>query len=91
MSVESYGILIGPKSTINEINEFSKLLKKNPRNYISQPTLKFSRVPVRIEDRFEGRHVDLRPFILYSGELYFNGVLPGGLTQSCLKRRFFGC
>ena len=33
-------------STSDEINKFSKLLKKNPRNYISQPTLKFSRVPV---------------------------------------------
>ena len=78
-----YGILIGPKSTINERNEFSKLLKKNPRNYISQPTLKFSRVPVLIEDRFEGRHVDLRPFILYSGNSCH--VLPGGLTRVALK------
>ena len=78
-----YGILIGPNSTSDEINKFSKLLKKNPRNYISQPTLKFSRVPVLINNNFEGRHVDLRPFILYSGSNCH--VLPGGLTRVALK------
>ena len=78
-----YGILIGPNSTLDEINKFSKLLKKNPRNYISQPTLKFSRVPVLINNNFEGRHVDLRPFILYSGSNCY--VLPGGLTRVALK------
>ena len=78
-----YGILIGPNSTSDEINKFSKLLKKNPRNYISQPTLKFSRVPVLINNNFEGRHVDLRPFILYSGSNCY--VLPGGLTRVALK------
>ena len=36
-----------------------------------------------IEDRFEGRHVDLRPFILYSGNSCH--VLPGGLTRVALK------
>ncbi len=36
-----------------------------------------------IDDHFEGRHVDLRPFILYGSKIY---VLPGGLTRVALKR-----
>ena len=53
-------------------------LLKNPRNYISQPTLNFSRVPVLSDDHFEGRHVDLRPFILYSGKfvMFYRVGLP---------------
>ena len=40
-------------------------------------------MPVLIDDHFEGRHVDLRPFILYGEEIY---VLPGGLTRVALKK-----
>ena len=36
-----------------------------------------------INNNFEGRHVDLRPFILYSGSNCY--VLPGGLTRVALK------
>ena len=54
-----------------------------PRNYIAQPTLGLSRVPVRVGDVFEGRHVDLRPYILYGRDIY---VLPGGLTRVALKK-----
>ena len=55
----------------------------NPRNYIAQPTLSLSRVPVLTDDGLEGRHVDLRPFIVYGKEIY---VLPGGLTRVALKK-----
>uniref|UniRef100_UPI003D0BCE19 circularly permuted type 2 ATP-grasp protein n=1 Tax=Haliangium sp. TaxID=2663208 RepID=UPI003D0BCE19 len=57
-----YGMLIGPRSTPEERDAFAKVLKENPRNYISQPTLALSRAPVLVGDHFEGRHVDLRPF-----------------------------
>ncbi len=79
-----YGMLIGPRSTPDERNAFAKALRANPRNYISQPTLALSRAPVLVEDHFEGRHVDLRPFILHSGEETY--VLPGGLTRVALRK-----
>ncbi|MDX1520333.1 MAG: circularly permuted type 2 ATP-grasp protein [Anaerolineae bacterium] len=78
-----YGMLIGPASTDKEQAEFADKIKANPRNFIAQPTLALSRVPVIIEDTFEGRHVDLRPYILYGEEIY---VLPGGLTRVALRK-----
>ena len=78
-----YGMLIGPHSTKEEREEFASRIKDNPRNYIAQPTLSLSRVPVLIDDHFEGRHVDLRPFILYGEDIY---VLPGGLTRVALRK-----
>ena len=78
-----YGMLIGPASTEAERRRFAGLIEAEPRNYIAQPTLALSRVPTRVDDSFEGRHVDLRPYILYGGEIY---VLPGGLTRVALKK-----
>ncbi|TWT31890.1 circularly permuted type 2 ATP-grasp protein [Blastopirellula retiformator] len=78
-----YGMLIGPRSTREEQAKFADLIKANPRNYIAQPTLSLSRAPVIIEDRLEGRHVDLRPFIIYGRDVF---VLPGGLTRVALKK-----
>jgi uncharacterized circularly permuted ATP-grasp superfamily protein len=79
-----YGMLIGPHSTKAQQDEFAAKIKANPRNYIAQPTLDLSRAPVIIGDTLEGRHVDLRPFILHQKEETF--VLPGGLTRVALKK-----
>jgi len=78
-----YGMLVGPHSTKKERKDFAGRIRENPRNYIAQPTLSLSRVPVLTEDGIEGRHVDLRPFILYGKEIY---VLPGGLTRVALRK-----
>lgn len=78
-----YGMLVGPHATPAERAQFAELIRANPRNYIAQPTLSLSRVPVIVGDHFEGRHVDLRPYILYGSDMY---VLPGGLTRVALKR-----
>jgi uncharacterized circularly permuted ATP-grasp superfamily protein len=78
-----YGMLVGPHSTKEQCVEFAAKLKANPRNYIAQPTLALSRVPTICGDRFEGRHVDLRPYILYGKEIF---VLPGGLTRVALQK-----
>ncbi len=77
-----YGMLIGPHARPEERQEFAKKIQANPRNYIAQPTLSLSRVPTLIDGRLEGRHVDLRPYILYGTDIY---VLPGGLTRVALK------
>ena len=78
-----YGMLVGPHATAAEREIFAERIKANPRNYIAQPTLSLSRVPTLFGDRFEGCHVDLRPYILYGKEIYIN---PGGLTRVALKK-----
>jgi uncharacterized circularly permuted ATP-grasp superfamily protein len=78
-----YGMLVGTQSTQEERQEFAEKIKANPRNYIAQPTLSLSRVPTLLEDKFQGCHVDLRPYILYGKEIY---VHPGGLTRVALKK-----
>ena len=78
-----YGMLVGPHASAEDRATFAELVKANPRNYIGQPTLSLSRVPTIVDDHFEGRHVDLRPYILYGEDIY---VLPGGLTRVALKK-----
>ena len=78
-----YGMLIGPASTRAERAEFARRIQAEPRNYIAQPTLALSRVPTLCDGALEGRHVDLRPYILYGKEIY---VQPGGLTRVALKK-----
>jgi uncharacterized circularly permuted ATP-grasp superfamily protein len=78
-----YGMLIGPNSTSAEREKFAGLIQANPRNYIAQPTLNLSRVPILTGNQLEGRHVDLRPFIVYGQDIY---VLPGGLTRVALRK-----
>lgn len=79
-----YGMLIGPNSTRQEQEEFARRIKDDPRNYVAQPTLALSRVPTLIDDKFEGRHVDLRPYVLYGTQGIW--VLPGGLTRVALRK-----
>ncbi len=78
-----YGLMVGPHVTAEVREEFKRRILDNPRNYIAQPTLALSRVPTMIGDTFEGRHVDLRPYVLYGRQIY---VLPGGLTRVALRK-----
>ncbi len=78
-----YGMLIGPKASKEEHEKFRGLIQANPRNYIAQPTISLSRSPCLVEDGLEGRHVDLRPYILYGDGIH---VTPGGLTRVALKK-----
>jgi uncharacterized circularly permuted ATP-grasp superfamily protein len=78
-----YGMLVGPHASAKERAEYGEQVKANPRNFIAQPTLSLSRVPTLVDDHFEGRHVDLRPYILYGEDIY---VMPGGLTRVALKK-----
>jgi uncharacterized circularly permuted ATP-grasp superfamily protein len=78
-----YGMLIGPASTREEREIFADRIRANPRGYIAQPTLALSRAPILLPDgRLDGRHVDLRPFVLYGKEIK---VLPGGLTRVAMR------
>jgi uncharacterized circularly permuted ATP-grasp superfamily protein len=78
-----YGMLIGPHSTASQREEFARQIEANPRNYIAQPTLDFSRAPCLIGDRLEPRHVDLRPYILFGDKV---NIVPGGLTRVALEK-----
>jgi len=78
-----YGMLIGPHATPEERAEFAVKIKNDPRNFIAQPTLSLSRMPTVVNGALEGRHVDLRPYILHGKDIW---ILPGGLTRVALKK-----
>jgi uncharacterized circularly permuted ATP-grasp superfamily protein len=78
-----YGMLIGPHSTVRQREEFALQIQANPRNYIAQPTLDFSRAPCLVDGRLEPRHVDLRPYILFGDKV---NIVPGGLTRVALEK-----
>ncbi|MGA3302382.1 MAG: circularly permuted type 2 ATP-grasp protein [Methylovirgula sp.] len=78
-----YGMLIGPHATREQLALFASKLKRQPDNFIAQPTLSLSTCPTSFASGIAPRHVDLRPFVL-SGT---NGVrvVPGGLTRVALE------
>ncbi len=78
-----YGMLIGPHASAAERAEFKAKIEAKPRNFIAQPVVMLSRAPVIVDDHFEGRHVDLRPYVLYGRSIR---VLPGGLTRVALRK-----
>jgi uncharacterized circularly permuted ATP-grasp superfamily protein len=78
-----YGLMVGPHSTAAKRKKFARLIEKNPRNYIAQPTLSLSTAPTFAEDAIEPRHLDLRPFILNGKSAW---VTPGGLTRVALVK-----
>ncbi len=79
-----YGMLIGPTSSRAELAAFEKKLRARPENYIAQPTLSLSTVPIFTKAGLAPRHVDLRPFVLVSPKGI--DITPGGLTRVALKK-----
>jgi uncharacterized circularly permuted ATP-grasp superfamily protein len=80
-----YGMLMGPWATREDISSFRDQIRANPRNFIAQHPVSLSRHPTwcQTEGTFEGRHVDLRPYILYGERIT---VTPGGLTRVALRK-----
>ncbi len=79
-----YGMLVGPAASKRELKTFTEKLKNKPENYIAQPTLSLSTVPVLTNKGLAPRHVDLRPFVLVSDTI---NITPGGLTRVALKEK----
>jgi uncharacterized circularly permuted ATP-grasp superfamily protein len=79
-----YGMLIGPAASKRELADFEAKLRAKPENYIAQPTLSLSTVPIFTKEGLAPRHVDLRPFVLVSPEGI--DITPGGLTRVALKK-----
>ncbi|MEY2953667.1 MAG: hypothetical protein RLZZ401_1754 [Pseudomonadota bacterium] len=77
-----YGMLVGPASTKEEIEDFRKAVIAKPDGYIAQPTLSLSSCPTYVESGIAPRHIDLRPFVLSGKQVQ---MVPGGLTRVALK------
>ena len=78
-----YGMLVGPKSTKQQVEDFRALILANPGNYIAQPTLALSTTPTFVEEGIAPRHVDLRPYCLVGERIE---LVPGGLTRVALRK-----
>jgi uncharacterized circularly permuted ATP-grasp superfamily protein len=78
-----YGMLVGPHSTGAEREDFRARILTEPRNFIAQPTLAFSRAACFVDSSIEPRHVDLRPYVLYGDRVT---MVPGGLTRVALPK-----
>ncbi len=78
-----YGMLIGPRATQEERDQFAELIRANPRNYMAQPTLEISTAPTLVDGKLAPRHLDLRPFVLQSDQLY---ATTGGLTRVAMRK-----
>ena len=76
-----------PRPPLSNGKRFRKAIEKNPRNYVAQPVVRLSRSPSFCDDHFEGRHIDLRPYILYGEKIT---IIPGGLTRVALRKEFAG-
>ena len=75
-----YGMLIGPVASAKEREAFCRAVQAEPREFVAQPTLGLSRMPIYHEE-LRPAHVDLRPFVLSSR---VTSVVPGGLTRAAL-------
>lgn len=78
-----YGMLIGPKASRKELDNFRAMLKARPENYIAQPTLSLSTCPTFVEEGIAPRHLDLRPFVLSGKKVQ---MVAGGLTRVALRK-----
>lgn len=78
-----YGMLIGPAATKAEVEEFRAKVKAEPRNFIAQTPIQLSRHPTYTDEGFDGRHIDLRPYIICGEEI---NIIPGGLTRVALRK-----
>ena len=76
-----YGMLIGPVSSESERELFRRQIEAEPREFVAQPTIALSRMPIFLEE-LRPAHVDLRPFVLSSR---ITSVVPGGLTRAALR------
>ena len=78
-----HGMLIGSQASSAQRKEFAQKIQAQPRSYMAQPTIYLSQIPTVFGDRLEGRHTDLRPYIIHQGDEIY--VYPGGLTRVAME------
>ncbi|MBE9045684.1 circularly permuted type 2 ATP-grasp protein [Pleurocapsales cyanobacterium LEGE 10410] len=79
-----HGMLVGIQASASEREEFAEKIRSYPRRYMAQPTICLSHIPTIFGDRLEGRHTDLRPYIIHQGDEIY--VYPGGLTRVAMEK-----
>ena len=79
-----YGMLVGTNASQEKRETFAEKIKSQPRSYMAQPTIYLSHIPTVFGDRLEGRHTDLRPYIVHQGDEIY--VYPGGLTRVAMEK-----
>lgn len=82
-----YGLMIGPHASEKERAVFAEAIRKDPGNYIAQPTLSLSTCPTLAGETVGPRHVDMRPFALVGvkdGEMDVT-MTAGGLTRVAMR------
>lgn len=77
-----YGVLIGPQATASQLRDAATAIEENPRNWLAQPLLEFSTIPIMHNGSLAPRRADIRPFVLSGSETW---VMPGGLTRVALR------
>jgi uncharacterized circularly permuted ATP-grasp superfamily protein len=79
-----YGMVMGNSVTEKDWIKARKEIEADPRSFIAQPIIRLSTAPCFIDGKFEGRHVDLRPYALCGPSGI--QIVPGGLTRVALKK-----
>ena len=77
-----YGMLMGHQASSDQRQAFAEKIRSHPRGYIAQPVVNLSQAPTFVDGSFQGRRVDLRPYVLYGKDIR---VIPGGLTRVALR------
>ncbi|NEP19991.1 MAG: circularly permuted type 2 ATP-grasp protein, partial [Leptolyngbya sp. SIO4C1] len=77
-------MLVGVNSTAAQRQAFAEKIRQKPRAYMAQPTVYLSQIPTVVDGGIEGRHTDLRPYVLHQGDDIY--VHPGGLTRVALEQ-----
>jgi uncharacterized circularly permuted ATP-grasp superfamily protein len=78
------GVVVAPHAETEDVRKIAAELSQDPEAYVAQETIMLSRHPTAAGGRLEPRHVDLRPFVLLTGDTA--RVIPGGLTRVALSR-----
>ncbi len=72
------GVTIGSQADEEALRRARAELQRHPERYVVQPIVPLSRHPTVIDGQLVPRHVDLRPFAFYAGEVR---LAPGGLSR----------
>ena len=77
-------MIMGNKVSEEEWAKASKEIEADPRSFIAKPIINLSTAPCFIDGKYEGRHVDLRPYALCGPSGI--QIVPGGLTRVALRK-----
>ena len=77
-----YGMLIGPVASAEERERFRRQIEADPREFIAQPTIALSRMPIYLDELAARAR---RPPARSCSPSRITSVVPGGLTRAALR------